>query len=135
MTLISGLRPFTNRIVNPITRRFAGRVPGFAILSYVGRRSGKRYRTPVNVFHRGGRHVFALTYGREAHWVQNVLAAGTCEIVERGRTTRLVDPELIVDPEGRLMPQPVRLFLQTQGVTDYLLMTPVSEPGATPSRP
>ena len=127
MTLISPLRPFTNRIINPITRRFAGRVPGFAILSYVGRRSGKRYRTPINVFHRDGRYVFALTYGREAQWVQNVVAAGTCEIEERGRTTRLAEPELIVDPSGRLVPQPVRLFLQVQGVADYLLMTPVRE--------
>ena len=125
MTLISPLRPITNRIINPITRRFAGHVPGFAILSYVGRSSGKRYRTPINVFHRDGRYVFALTYGREAQWVKNVLAAGTCEIQERGRTTRLDEPELIVDPIGRLVPQPVRLFLQMQGVTDYLLMTPV----------
>ena len=127
MTLISPLRPFTNRIINPITRRFAGHVPGFAILSYVGRSSGKRYRTPINVFHRDGRYVFALTYGREAQWVKNVLASGTCEIQERGRTTRLATPELIVDPTGRFVPQPVRLFLQMQGVTDYLLMTPVTE--------
>ena len=102
-------------------------MPGFAILSYVGRRSGKRYRTPINVFHREGRYVFALTYGREAQWVRNVIAAGTCEIEERGRKTRLEEPELIVDPSGRLIPQPVRLFLQVQGVTDYLLMTPVTE--------
>jgi deazaflavin-dependent oxidoreductase (nitroreductase family) len=127
VTLISPLRPFTNRIINPITRRFAGHVPGFAILSYVGRRSGKRYRTPINVFHRDGRYVFALTYGREAQWVKNVLASGTCEIEEGGRKTRLEEPELIVDPSGRLMPGPVRLFLQAQGVTDYLLMTPVTE--------
>jgi deazaflavin-dependent oxidoreductase (nitroreductase family) len=75
MTAIARLRPFTNRIINPITRRFAGRMPGFAMLSYVGRRSGKAYRTRVNVFHRDGRYVFALTYGREAQWVKNVLAA------------------------------------------------------------
>ena len=102
------------------------------ILIYVGRRSGKRYRTPINVFHRDGRFVFALTYGREVQWLKNVLAAGTCEIEERGRTIRLVEPELIVDPAGRLMPVPVRLFLRLQGVTDYLLMTPVSEPAPPP---
>ena len=128
MTRIARIRPFTNRIVNPITRRFAGQLPGFAILSYVGRRSGKRYRTPMNVFHHEGRFVFALTYGREAQWVKNVLAAGTCEIEELGRTTRLADPELIVDPAGRLVPAPVRLFLRLQDVTDYLLMSRVSAP-------
>ena len=127
MTRIARIRPFTNRIVNPITRRFAGWVPGFAIISYVGRRSGKRYRTPLNVFHRDGRYVFALTYGREAEWVKNVLAAGTCEIQERGRTASLADPELIVDPAGQLVPQPIRMFLQLQGVTDYVAMSPVRE--------
>lgn len=134
MTLIGPMRPFTNRIVNPITRKFAGHVPGFAILIYVGRRSGKRYRTPMNVFHRDGRFVFALTYGREVQWLKNVLAAGTCEIEERGRTRRLLDPEVIFDPGGHLMPLPVRFFLRLQGVTDYLLMTPVSEP-APPTGP
>jgi hypothetical protein len=28
MTRIARIRPFTNRIVNPITRRFAGWMPG-----------------------------------------------------------------------------------------------------------
>lgn len=130
MTRIAWIRPFTNRIVNPITRRVAGHLPGFAILIYVGRRSGKRYRTPINVFHSEGRFVFALTYGSEAQWVKNVMAAGTCEIEEQGRKLRLAHPELIVDPAGRLVPAPVRLFLQLQDVTEYLLMTPVSAPEA-----
>ena len=133
MTMIGPIRPFTNRIINPITRRFAGHVPGFAILIYTGRRSGKRYRTPINVFHRGGRFVFALTYGREVQWVKNVLAAGTCEIEERGRIIRLIEPELVVDPAGHLMSAPVRLFLRLQGVTDYLLMTPISESAPPPA--
>jgi hypothetical protein len=92
MTMLAPIRPFTTRVINPVTRRFAGWVPGFAILGYVGRRSGKRYRTPLNVFHRDGRYVFALTYGREAEWVKNVLAAGTCEIQERGRTAAWPTP-------------------------------------------
>ena len=37
---------FTNRI----TSRFAARLPGFGILTHVGRKSGRVYRTPVNVF-------------------------------------------------------------------------------------
>jgi deazaflavin-dependent oxidoreductase (nitroreductase family) len=131
MTRIARIRPFTNLVINPITRRFAGWMPGFAILSYVGRRSGKRYRTPITVFHPEGRFVFALTYGREAQWVKNVLAAGTCEIEERGRTIRLAQPELIVDPTGRLVPAPVGLLLGLQDVTEYLLMTPVSAPDPT----
>ena len=37
---------FTNRI----TGLFAGWLPGFGILTHLGRKSGKVYRTPINVF-------------------------------------------------------------------------------------
>jgi hypothetical protein len=39
----------------------AGWLPGFAILTHVGRRSGRVYRTPINVFRRGDQYLFALT--------------------------------------------------------------------------
>jgi F420H(2)-dependent quinone reductase len=63
---------FTNRI----TSRFAARLPGFGILTHVGRKSGKVYRTPVNVFRAPEGFLIALTYGRESEWVRNVIAAG-----------------------------------------------------------
>jgi deazaflavin-dependent oxidoreductase (nitroreductase family) len=121
-TRTSFLRPFTIRFVNPFTRLFAGWLPGFGLLSYTGRTSGRRYRTPLNVFRRGGVYVFALTYGSEVDWVRNVLAAGGCEIRVRGRDVRLVEPEMLVDPAGRLMPLPVRVFLRIIRVTEYLRM-------------
>jgi deazaflavin-dependent oxidoreductase (nitroreductase family) len=121
-TRMSFLRPFTTRLVNPISRRFAGWLPGFGLLTYTGRKSGRRYRTPLNVFRRGSFYVFALTYGSEVNWVRNVLAAGGCELRIRGRNVRLVEPELLVDPAGRLMPLPVRLFLRLNRVTEYLRM-------------
>jgi deazaflavin-dependent oxidoreductase (nitroreductase family) len=108
--------------VNPVTRLFAGRLPGFGILSYTGRKTGQRYRTPINVFKRDNVYVFALTYGSEANWVRNVLAAGGCEVRVRGRDVRLVEPELLVDPRGRLVPLPVRLFLRLNRVTEFLRM-------------
>jgi deazaflavin-dependent oxidoreductase (nitroreductase family) len=124
MTAISRLRPFTMRVINPVTRLFAGRVPGFAIVRYVGRRSGKAYRTPMSVFRHGDEYVFALTYGSDVQWVKNVLAAGGCELEVRGKVVRLSEPRLIEDPNRRLMPLPVRLFLSLIGVKDFLLMRP-----------
>lgn len=105
------MRPFTTRVVNPVTRLIAGGLPWFGILSYAGRKSGRWYRTPINVFRRGNDYVFALTYGSDVQWVKNVLAAGGCEIRIRGRDVRLVEPEVFVDPARRLMPLPVRLIL------------------------
>jgi len=121
-TRIAFLRPITTHLFNPLARRFAGWLPGFAILSYAGRKTGRRYRTPINVFRRGDRFVFALTYGSDVNWVQNVLAAGECDIRTRGRDLHLVDPELIVDPSRRLVPWPVRLGLALDDVDEFLRM-------------
>ena len=38
-------------------------LPGFGVVEHAGRRSGRRYRTPVNVFRPGASYVIALTYG------------------------------------------------------------------------
>ena len=119
-TRISFMRPFTTRVFNPLSRRIAGRLPGFGILTYTGRKSGRRYRTPLNVFKRGNFYVFALTYGSEVNWVRNVLAAGGCELRTGGRDVRLVEPELLVDPAGQLMPVVLRTFLRFNRVTEYL---------------
>ena len=94
---LHAIRPFTMRVVNPVTRRFAGWLPGFGLLTHVGRSSGRAYVTPINVFRRGDRYLFALTYGSGVQWVRNVLAAGGCTLRTRGRDVRLVGPELIVD--------------------------------------
>ena len=67
---------FNLAVTNRITSRFADRLPGFGILTHVGRKSGKVYRTPVNVFRAPEGFLVALTYGRESEWVKNVVAAG-----------------------------------------------------------
>ena len=41
---------FNLAVTNRITSRFAARLPGFGILTHVGRKSGRIYGTPVNVF-------------------------------------------------------------------------------------
>ena len=41
---------FNKRVTNRVTRHIAGWMPGFAIVTHVGRRSGRTYRTPVNIF-------------------------------------------------------------------------------------
>ena len=121
-TRLEVIRPFTTRVVNPLTRLVAGRLPGFAILHQRGRRSGRTHDTPMNVFRAGDAYVIALTYGSRVDWVRNVLAAGGCTMTTRGRRVRLVDPTLIVDPDRRLVPQPVRAFLGLLRVTEFLRM-------------
>ena len=57
------------RLVNPVTRLFAGRMPGFGLLTYRGRTTGRIYHLPINVFQRGEHYIFVLTYGSESQWV------------------------------------------------------------------
>ena len=119
-TRLQFLRPLTTMVFNRMSRRVAGRLPGFGILAYRGRTSGKSYRTPINVFRQGDDYVLALTYGSDVQWVKNVLAAGGCELTTRGRTIRLLEPALFVDPDRKLMPQPVRFFLGLMRVSEFM---------------
>lgn len=126
MPLPKRLAHFNKRVTNRIARRVAWWLPGFAIVTHVGRRSGRTYRTPVNVFRDESGYVFALTYGRDSDWVRNVLAAGECEIETRRRKVVLDDPELLTDPSPQSVPPPVRWILRTVDVGDFLAMTPAS---------
>lgn len=99
----------------------AGWAPGFAIVHHVGRRSGREYRTPVNLFRRGDGYLFALTYGR-GDWVQNVLAAGGCSIRTRGHVLELTEPALLQDPRRRGVPLPARWALALIDVEEFLFL-------------
>jgi deazaflavin-dependent oxidoreductase (nitroreductase family) len=111
---------FNRAVTNRITRRFAGRAPGFGIIVHRGRRSGRVYRTPVNVFATPGGFMIALTYGRESEWVQNVLAAGGCTLESRGTVYRLTAPLVVHDPALLRLPAVIRLIPRLGGATDYL---------------
>lgn len=121
MPLPRGLARFNRVVTNRVLGLGARRLPGFGIVTHEGRRSGRRYRTPVGVFRRPDQIAVALTYGPEADWVQNVLAAGHAEIVMRGRTYRLVHPRLVEDAERTLASPPVRPFLGALNVEAFLV--------------
>src|SRR5580698_2205348 len=107
---------FTNRI----TGLFAGWLPGFGILTHVGRKSGKVYRTPINVFRASNGFIVALTYSSQSEWVKNVLAAGSCELKTVGRKYRLVAPKVVRDTTRRRFPIPARLILTLVGADEYM---------------
>jgi deazaflavin-dependent oxidoreductase (nitroreductase family) len=122
-TRLEFMRPFTTKLLNPITRRFVHWLPGFAIISYRGRVSRKTYRTPMNVFRNGNGYVFALTYGPDVQWVKNVLASGEADLQLGSRHVALSDPVLFADATRHLMPLPVRFFLGLMRVTWFLRMS------------
>ena len=107
---------FTNRI----TGLFAGWLPGFGILTHVGRKSGKVYRTPINVFRASNGFIIALTYSSQSEWVKNVLAAGGCELMTRAKKYQLSAPHVVHDPTRRRFPIPVRIVLRIVGADEYV---------------
>ena len=111
-------RVVTNRVLGPLARY----VPGFAVVSHVGRRSGRLYQTPVSLFRRGDDYVIALMYGADSQWVRNVLAAGGADIETRGGRVHLVDPEVVRDPARSLVPKPVRVPLLLANVDEFMLL-------------
>src|ERR1700747_369637 len=106
---------FTNRI----TGLFAGWLPGFGILTHVGRKSGKVYRTPINVFRASNGFIVALPYSSQSDWGKNVLAAGGCELKTHGKKYQLSAPKVVRDPSRKRFPFLVRLVLRTVGATEY----------------
>lgn len=104
------LAAFNRHVTNPIQRRWAGRIPGHAIIEHTGRRSGRTYRTPVLCVQRPGGFAFLVGYGLESDWVRNLLAADGGTVLHRGRRYRVRDVRLVPSPGGRaLLPRPLQL--------------------------
>ncbi|WP_430332475.1 nitroreductase family deazaflavin-dependent oxidoreductase [Rhodococcus sp. ACT016] len=116
-----------NRVgLNRVVVLVAGHLPGFGLVHHRGRRSGRAYTTPVNVFRMGNGYRFAPTYGANSDWVRNVLAAGEFDLTVRGRNVHLVDPKLETDRSARWAPGPVAFVLRRLGADTYLQCRQVS---------
>jgi deazaflavin-dependent oxidoreductase (nitroreductase family) len=111
---------FNLAVTNRITSRFAARFPGFGILTHVGRKSGRFYRTPVNVFREPNGFLIALTYGREWEWVRNVVAAEGCQLETRRVRYQLSAPTIVHDPARRRFPHVVRMILGIIAANDFM---------------
>ena len=114
---------FHRAITNPIANRFATRLPGFGVVTNVGRKSGRVYRTPVNVFWEPNGFLIALTYGPDSGWVKNVLASGGCQLETRGVLYHLCMPTVIHDPTRRQFPVLVRVILGLISANDFLRLS------------
>jgi deazaflavin-dependent oxidoreductase (nitroreductase family) len=122
MPLPKGLARFNRVVTNRVLGPFAARLPGFAIVTHVGRRSGREHSNPVNLFRHGDRYVIALTYGADSQWVRNVMAAGSARVLTRGRMIHLVEPEIVHDPTRSYVPAPVRPILGATNVSDFMVL-------------
>jgi deazaflavin-dependent oxidoreductase (nitroreductase family) len=121
MQLPRRLARFNRRVTNPIQRLWAGRVRGYGIIEHVGRKSGKSYRTPVNVFRTADGFAVLIGYGLESDWLKNLLAAGNGELVHRRQRFRVVDPQVVSGPSAQALLPRVLRFVSRRAHADNVL--------------
>jgi deazaflavin-dependent oxidoreductase (nitroreductase family) len=119
------IRANNKYLLNPLMLRLAGRRWWYAsVVEHTGRRSGKRYATPI-VADRVGEHIIVpLPYGTQVDWVRNVLTAGEATVVSKGHTYRVSSPELISATEALpLLPADRRKTFEKVGIGHFLRAT------------
>jgi deazaflavin-dependent oxidoreductase (nitroreductase family) len=124
-------------LYNPLVRRrAAGRRPPFALVRHVGRRTGRVRETPVVAVVTARGVLVPLTYGPGTDWCRNVLAAGGCTVLLRGRDYRLARPAVIdrVAVLG-LFPPPLRVVMRALRITQVLLLELPEAATDVPERP
>lgn len=104
MQLPQRLARFNRHVTNPVQRMWAGWLPSFGILEHVGRRSGKQYRTPLNVFSAevDGKPGVAimLSYGPDRDWLKNLYAAGGGRMRRNAKSFGVTGPRTVTKAEA-----------------------------------
>jgi deazaflavin-dependent oxidoreductase (nitroreductase family) len=123
------IRPVT-KVLNPVMLKLAGRRHAMiaAQVRHVGRKSGRRYVTPVGAGLAGGTMVIPLTFGNQSDWSRNIRAAGGGSIRLNGVDYQVHGPELAdwaqAGPIVRAAFRPVmRAGFRMLGIRQFLLLT------------
>ena len=86
-----------SRRLNPLILKYGGsrRLPMISVIQHRGRRSGRSYNSPLAARPTANGFVIPLTFGEQADWIRNVLAAGGCTIRWKGGTYTVIEPEIV----------------------------------------
>jgi deazaflavin-dependent oxidoreductase (nitroreductase family) len=114
----------------PLSRFLSDRgwIGVWGTVEHVGRKTGKRYRTPTAVLSSGQLLLVPVPFGGATQWVRNVLEAGRCVIRWRGRDTEETEPHLVDWSEARpLTSRILRPLIRLAGIRHFLVAR--REPG------
>jgi deazaflavin-dependent oxidoreductase (nitroreductase family) len=94
--VVNTVRRMNRSLTNPRVMRTAGNAgTQTAVIEHVGRQSGRRYETPVDIIETTTRLLIALPYGARTDWLRNVLAAGSATVVSDGERIRVERPAVV----------------------------------------
>lgn len=105
---------FNRAVNNPIQGQYAWLLPPWAVICHHGRRTGRRYRTPVLAFKQGRTLTVVVLYGEESDWVRNLLSGGG-EVVRGGRTYPLADPRVLGEASADGLSPAARAYARVSG--------------------
>lgn len=126
------VRLFNKHSLNPLMLLAAGRKHWYAgIIEHTGRRSGKKYATPVVIEEVGSGFIIPLPYGADVDWLRNVQAMGRTTLRVHGRTYGAAEPRIIDASTAatQLSPRRQRQFGRF-GIDHFVAMTRESSPNA-----
>jgi deazaflavin-dependent oxidoreductase (nitroreductase family) len=118
----------TNRLALPL----AGKPwnPIFAVIGHRGRRSGRRYTTPVAARRTADGFVISLAFGAHVDWYRNLVAAGGGLVRWRGADHVVGRPEGLDTATGLAAFHPIqRLLLRVAGVDGFIHVRDQAAPG------
>jgi deazaflavin-dependent oxidoreductase (nitroreductase family) len=114
------LKHTLNRATVPLAR--AGIGP-FALVRHVGRKTGRRYETPLLLARVDEGFVAELTYGPNVAWYRNVVAAGHCTVIAVGAAFEIVQIEPYDTAAGlRAFGNPAALVLRALHRREFRLL-------------
>jgi deazaflavin-dependent oxidoreductase (nitroreductase family) len=123
------VRPLTHRL-NPLILRIAGGwwFPMFSLLHHRGHKSGRMYATPISAMPRGGFFWLAVTFGENAGWVRNIMAAREADLRYRGIDYHLVAAVMLDGAAVKSeLPGIVRFGMPLLGVHKVIRMRAIAQ--------
>ena len=117
------LRRINRVFTNPVLGTIAWLVPPMAVICHVGRKSGRKYRTPVVAFRCRRGFVVPMTYGRDVDWGRNIIKARGCELAWMGRRFVLRNPRIVDGATAYPdLPIGVRSVLKAANLPGFVLL-------------
>lgn len=122
--VLDAIRGANKRVLNPLMLYLAGRRHWYAArLEHLGRRSGRRYATPVVARPVPGGFAIPLPYGTDVDWLRNLRAAGGGLLRVEGTSHSITDPRIVPLDDVTGLPASWRKLSQLYGIRQWLTVT------------
>ena len=127
----AGLK-WTNEVGNPwlVRQGLVGRgVSELGTLEHIGRRSGRRYLTPIHPVATPDGFRIVVPLAERSEWAKNVLAAGHCRLQLHDIVYELDEPLMVQPADVRELPRFIRALEGRLGFTYLRLHRFAEAPG------